>query len=175
MKAELRPSSRFKLQDRSGSHAPDTGAYPDGPPTYVYLFVLSSMSLKYVSNLCWVESTRLPHRVVRLLAMRSKSRGSIRSHSPKTQSRCPPRSGAGRCPRKRSFGGSQTLGLLQASDPRRWRYQREKCPFVFKLHFITWQCWSVWECIGEQCPHHGSWWRCDLKGERGGWNGMAPM
>ena len=37
MNAELRPSSRFKLQDRSGSQAPDTGAYPDGPPLFIYL------------------------------------------------------------------------------------------------------------------------------------------
>ena len=41
MNAELRPSSRFKLQDRSGSHAPDTGAYPDGPPLFISLSVSS--------------------------------------------------------------------------------------------------------------------------------------
>lgn len=32
IKALVKPSSRFKAHDLEGSHTPDTGAYPEGPP-----------------------------------------------------------------------------------------------------------------------------------------------
>jgi hypothetical protein len=35
MKADERPSSRFKEQLRAGSQIPATGAYPEGPPIFL--------------------------------------------------------------------------------------------------------------------------------------------
>ncbi|CAG5106096.1 Protein of unknown function [Cotesia congregata] len=60
IKALVRPSSRFSAHDLAGSHTPDTGAYPDGPPmsslkTYhrILFIRIKNNSYDYKPEICF--------------------------------------------------------------------------------------------------------------------------